>query len=118
MLRLGQRHHGLVKTNNNWVGGELLPKYYKTWALFFSKYISAYKQIGIDIWDSTVENEPLGNGGNWESMHYTPESMTQFVNEYLGPQLEADFNKNIIFWDTIKIDRNLRNGWMKCIKTS
>ena len=44
----------------------------------------------------TVENEPLGNGNNWESMHYTPESMTQFVTKYLGPQLEADFNKNIV----------------------
>ena len=85
-----------MKTNNNWVGGELLPKYYKTWALFFSKYISAYEQLGIDIWGVTVENEPLGNGNNWESMHYTPESMTQFVTKYLGPQLEADFNKNIV----------------------
>ena len=37
-----------------------------------------------------------GNGGNWESMHFTPQSMTQFVNEHLGPQLEADFNKNIV----------------------
>lgn len=79
-----------MKDNNSWVGGKLLPKYYDTWALFFSKYIDAYKEEGIDIWGFTVENEPMGNGNNWESMHYTPDEMTNFVQNYLGPKLEAD----------------------------
>jgi glucosylceramidase len=79
-----------MKDNNNYVGGKLLPEYYDTWALFFSKYIDAYKAEGIDIWGFTVENEPLGNGNNWESMHYTPEEMTLFVQNHLGPKLEAD----------------------------
>lgn len=79
-----------MKDNKHWVGGKLLPEYYDTWALFFSKYIDAYKAEGIDIWALTVENEPLGNGNNWESMHYTPEEMTDFVQNHLGPQLEAD----------------------------
>ena len=79
-----------MKDNNKWVGGKLLPEYYDTWALFFSKYIDAYAAEGIDIWGLTVENEPLGNGNNWESMHYTPEEMTDFVVNHLGPQLEKD----------------------------
>ena len=79
-----------MKDNNAWVGGKLLPKYYDTWALFFSKYLAAYKAEGIDIWGFTVENEPLGNGNNWESMHYTPDEMTNFVQNHLGPKLEAD----------------------------
>ncbi len=79
-----------MKDNNKWVGGKLLPEYYDTWALFFSKYADAYKQEGIDIWGFTVENEPLGNGDNWESMHFTPEEMTDFVQHHLGPKLEAD----------------------------
>ena len=79
-----------MKDNKNWVGGKLLPEYYDTWALFFSKYLDAYKAEGIYIWGVTVENEPLGNGNNWESMHYTPEEMTLFVQEHLGPKLEAD----------------------------
>jgi glucosylceramidase len=33
-----------MKDNKNWVGGKLLPKYYDTWALFFSKYLDAYKE--------------------------------------------------------------------------
>ena len=79
-----------MKDNNKWVGGKLLPKYYDTWALFFSKYVDAYKAEGIDIWGFTVENEPLGNGNNWESMHYSPDEMTNFVQNHLGPKLEAD----------------------------
>ena len=79
-----------MKDNNEWVGGKLLPKYYDTWALFFSKYLDAYRNQGIDIWGFTVENEPHGNGNNWESMHYTPDEMTNFVMNHLGPKLEAD----------------------------
>lgn len=79
-----------MKDNNSWVGGKLLPKYYDTWALFFSKYIEAYKAEGIEIWGFTVENEPHGNGNNWESMHFTPKEMTDFVQFYLGPKLEKD----------------------------
>lgn len=84
-----------MKDNNNWVGGKLLPEYYDTWALFFSKYVDAYKEEGIDIWGFTVENEPLGNGNNWESMHYTPDEMTNFVQNHLGPKLEADGKGNL-----------------------
>ena len=79
-----------MKDNNRYVGGKLLPKYYDTWALFFSKYLTAYQKEGIDIWGFTVENEPLGNGNNWESMHYTPEEMNDFVIHHLGPKLDAD----------------------------
>ena len=79
-----------MKDNNAWVGGKLLPKYYDTWALFFSKYINAYKKEGIDIWGFTVENEPLGNNSNWESMHFSPDEMTNFVQNHLGPKLEKD----------------------------
>ena len=85
-----------MKDNNSWVGGKLLPEYYDTWALFFSKYVDAYKAEGINIWGFTVENEPHGNGENWESMHYSPEEMTHFVQHYLGPKLEADGKGDLV----------------------
>ena len=85
-----------MKDNNSWVGGKLLPEDYDTWALFFSKYVDAYKAEGIDVWGFTVENEPHGNGENWESMHYSPEEMTHFVQHFLGPKLEADGKGDLI----------------------
>jgi glucosylceramidase len=78
-----------MKDNKHWVGGKLLPEHNDTWALFFSKYLDAYKAQGIDIWGITVENEPHGNGNNWESMLFTPKEMTDFVQQHLGPKLES-----------------------------
>ena len=89
-----------MKDNQDWKGGKLLPKYYDTWALYFSKYIQEYKKQGIPIWGLTVENEPLGNDANWESMHYTPKEMADFVKNHLGPQLSNDgLNPNILVYD-------------------
>jgi len=79
-----------MKDNKDWRGGKLLPEYYDTWALFFSKYIQAYKNEGINIWGLTIENEPLGCGNNWESMHYTPQEMNVFLKHHLSPQLKKD----------------------------
>ncbi|WP_272149722.1 glycoside hydrolase family 30 protein [Tenacibaculum aiptasiae] len=79
-----------MKDNNHWVGGKLLPKYNDSYALFFSKYLKAYKKEGIDIWGVTVVNEPHGNGNNWESMHFSPKEMTDFVQYHLGPKLEKE----------------------------
>ena len=99
-----------MKDNKNYVGGKLLPEYYDTWALFFSKYITAYKNEGIDIWGFTVENEPLGNGNNWESMHYTPDEMTNFVQHHLGPQLRQDYpDVKILGYDQ---NREHLNEWV------
>lgn len=85
-----------MKDNKHWVGGKLLPEYYDTWALFFSKYAEAYKAEGIDIWGFTVENEPMGNGNNWESMEFSPETMTEFVKNYLGPTLVKNGQEDLV----------------------
>jgi len=79
-----------MKDNNEWNGGKLLPKYYDTWSLYFSKYLQAYKSEGIDIFGITVENEPLGNDNNWESMIFTPQEMNDFVKNHLCPKLKTE----------------------------
>jgi len=84
-----------MKDNKSYVGGKLLPEHYKTFALYFNKYLEAYKSEGIDIWGLTPVNEPHGNGNNWESMHFSPEEETDFVQNYLGPKLEAEGYGNV-----------------------
>ncbi len=89
-----------MKDNQHWHGGKLLPQYYHSWALFFAKYAEEYHNYGIDIWAFTVENEPLGNDANWESMHFSPVEMAAFVKEYLGPQLrETHPSINLLVYD-------------------
>ena len=84
-----------MKDNKAYVGGKLLPEYYDAFALFFNKYLDAYKAEGIDVWGLTPVNEPHGNGNNWESMHFSPEEETDFVQNHLGPKLEANGKSEI-----------------------
>ena len=77
-----------MKDNGDWVGGRLLKEMQPTWAQFFVKYAQECKENDIPLWGFTVENEPHGNGNNWESMLYTPDEMTEFVQNHLGPALE------------------------------
>lgn len=84
-----------MKDNKQYVGGKLLPEYYDAYALFFAKYLEAYEKEKISIWGLTPVNEPHGNGNNWESMHFSPEEMTNFVQNHLGPKLEKEGKGNI-----------------------
>jgi glucosylceramidase len=86
-----------MKDNKKYVGGKLLPEFNATFALYFSKYLQAYKNEGIGIWGVTVINEPNGNGNNWESTLFSPQEMTDFVQNHLGPKLENDG------WSDVKI---------------
>lgn len=86
-----------MKDNNSYVGGKLRDEYQESYAQLFVKYLDAYKKKGIDIWGLTVVNEPHGNGNNWESMHFSPDEMTSFVRDVLGPTLEKSG------WNHIKI---------------
>lgn len=86
-----------MKDNKSFVGGKLVPEYNDTFSLYFSKYLNAYKKEGIDIWGITPINEPHGNGNNWESTLFSPEEMTLFVQNHLGPKLEKDG------WGNVKI---------------
>jgi glucosylceramidase len=89
-----------MKDNNAWNDGSLKPELYPTWALYFSKYIRAYAEEGIDIWGVTIENEPLGNGGQWESMIFSPTSMADFLKNHLGPRFAEDgIDAKILIYD-------------------
>ncbi|WP_309400389.1 glycoside hydrolase family 30 protein [Cerasicoccus maritimus] len=77
-----------MKTNNHWNGGNLKREYYQTFSDYIVKYIQAYEAEGIPIWGITPANEPLGNGNNWESVHFSAHEMSNFIADYLGPTLE------------------------------
>lgn len=84
-----------MKDNKSYVGGKLLPEYNATFALYFLKYLEAYKKEGISIWGVTVINEPHGNGNNWESTLFSPKEMTDFVQNFLGPKLEKNGQSHV-----------------------
>ena len=59
------------------------------------------------IWGITPVNEPEGNNGAWESMHFSPEEEAEFIAEHLGPAIDEP----LIFGPTNTVC--LRNG--KCV---
>ncbi len=76
--------------------GSLQPKYYGIWAEYLSKYISAYKEQGINLWGMTPQNEPLHyHDARWDSNGFTAEQGRDFLRDHLGPQLVKDGHLNL-----------------------
>ena len=75
-------------------------KYHWTWALYFSKFLSAYAEQGIKIWGVTIQNEPEYCPPTYEGMNWTPESERDFLKHFLGPRLKSDHpDVNILIYD-------------------
>ncbi len=90
-----------MKDNNNMLqGGKLLPEYYNSWAQYYINFIQAYEARGVPVWGLSVQNEPMAKQ-TWESCIYTAEEETNFIKNYLGPQLSRMkmSDKKLIAWD-------------------
>lgn len=68
-------------------GGQLLPQHYPTFAHYMRRYVDAYATAGVPLWGVTPINEPLGVGGQWESMEMAPEALRTYIGRHLGPAL-------------------------------
>ena len=84
-----------AENNYQGTGGELKPEYVSTYADYLLKYLDAYKNQGVNIWALTPVNEPHGNSGQWESMHFTPQTQNNFIKQHLGPKLAASEHKDV-----------------------
>lgn len=89
-----------MKTNGEMNhGGSLKREYYESWAEYYVKFIKAYQEAGIPIGYLTVQNEPMAVQ-TWDSCVYTSEEERIFVEDYLGPKLEAaGLDVKIFVWD-------------------
>lgn len=79
---------GATEADHHGTGGSLKPEHAGTFSDYIVRYLDAYKKEGVDIWGLTPVNEPQGNSGQWESMHFTAESQRDFIKSYLGPKLQ------------------------------
>jgi glucuronoarabinoxylan endo-1,4-beta-xylanase len=99
---------GTWKDNNNVnKGGALLTSRYQDWADRLVNYVKNLKSQGIDLKWISAQNEPNWTA-DYESCRYTPEQLTTFVGEYLGPSLEKAGLKTriiapeVINWGSLK----------------
>ena len=64
----------------------LEPEYLNAYALYFGKYVDAYKEQGIDIFMVMPQNEP--NSAQWyPACTWTPDGLKQFI-AVLGPEMQ------------------------------
>ncbi|XP_076767210.1 lysosomal acid glucosylceramidase-like [Xylocopa sonorina] len=77
----------------------LKEEYYQTFANYVVKFLDEYKRNGLDIWAISTGNEPLSslilNFPN-STMAWTPQSMADWVGNYLGPSLSSSSHKETI----------------------
>lgn len=79
-----------MKSNNNMDnGGTLNSSANAAWALYFVKYVQAYKAQGIPIWGVTIQNEPAATQ-TWPSMIFSDVSERDFLVNSLGPTLASN----------------------------
>ncbi|MCD7916670.1 MAG: beta-glycosidase [Tannerellaceae bacterium] len=62
--------------------------YLSSYALYFSKFIEAYREQGIDIFGVMPQNE-FNSDQIFPSCCWTAASLAEFVGNYLGPAMEA-----------------------------
>lgn len=88
-----------MKTDAKLAGGKLKPEYYPAFALYFVKYLRAYKNEGIEIDAISVQNEPLHEAA-YPSMRMEASEQLDFIKNHLGPLLEKENLKpKILIYD-------------------
>ena len=86
---------GTLENNFQGTGGDLKEQYVPTYADYLIRYLDAYRAEGVNIWGMTPVNEPHGNGGQWESMHFSPQTQNEFIKNHLGPKLQSSEHRDL-----------------------
>lgn len=69
--------------------------YFKAYALYFSKFIDAYRQEGIDIFAVMPQNE-FNSAQIYPSCCWTAKGLATFIGKYLGPSM-SDKGVEVMF---------------------
>ncbi|HWA74744.1 MAG TPA: glycoside hydrolase [Polyangiaceae bacterium] len=80
---------GEWKSNNSdRQGGRLLPEHYADWAERLTTFVSDLDAAGVPLLVLSAQNEPNWVA-TWETCEWSPEELTTFVRDELGPRLDA-----------------------------
>lgn len=80
----------------NTTGFKMLRGYLDSYALYFSKFLDAYEKEGIKVTDLHVQNEVIAEQ-IFPSCIWTPEDLSLFISDYLGPRFENE-GRNVNIW--------------------
>eukprot|EP01091_Cochliopodium_minus_P009727 TRINITY_DN2458_c0_g1_i1.p1 TRINITY_DN2458_c0_g1~~TRINITY_DN2458_c0_g1_i1.p1 ORF type:complete len:621 (+),score=175.45 TRINITY_DN2458_c0_g1_i1:33-1895(+) len=86
---------GWMKRNGEMTGSDQpgliqTKQVFQSWANYYVKFINAYRNLGVEFWGLTVQNEPLF-AAPWEACYYNGSNERDFLKGYLGPALRKNF---------------------------
>ncbi|MGA7831896.1 MAG: glycoside hydrolase family 30 beta sandwich domain-containing protein [Terracidiphilus sp.] len=92
-----------MKTNGAYKGGEMKSdsQTLASYALYFSKYVQAYRNEGIHLYAVMPQNEPKYNNNIYPQAVWSAALMNVFLRDYLAPRLQLDRVKVEIWQGTI-----------------
>jgi glucosylceramidase len=81
-----------MKTNNHYAKGKIKQdaQTLSAYALYFSKYVQAYRAEGINVYAVMPQNEPTYNDNIYPQCKWTGAELNVFMRDYLVPRLKAD----------------------------
>ncbi len=97
-----------MKTNGAYKGGEMKndPQTLASYALYFSKYIQAYRAEGIHLFAVMPQNEPRYNNNVYPQAAWSGALMNVFLRDYLVPRLQQD-KLSIQVWQGTIVNENI-----------
>jgi glucosylceramidase len=87
-----------MKTNNHYSKGSLKPEpdILRTYAMYFARWVEAYRAEGINIYALAPQNEP-NIASPYPTCLWTASLLREFIADYLGPTLR-DHKSNVELW--------------------
>ena len=97
-----------MKTNGHYKGGQMkqAPPILAAYALYFSKYVQAYRAEGMNVYAIMPQNEPNYNNNIYPQCLWTGAELNVFLRDYLTPRLQQDHLYVEVWLGTI-VKRNL-----------
>jgi len=89
-----------IYENNRFV---MEPQYLEAYALYFSKFVSAYKELGLPLKAIHPQNE-VGANQLFPSCVWSAEDLAVFTGDYLVPKLAQDHPDIDVWLGTVNID--------------
>ncbi|KAL4236680.1 hypothetical protein ACF0H5_005064 [Mactra antiquata] len=93
---------GWMKTSHGLNGGEFINdgRYMQAYALYFAKFIEAYRSEGIQIESVSCQNEPLLSRDDYPTMKMSADVQKAFIRDHLGPLFrQRNINTKILVFD-------------------
>ena len=97
-----------MKTSDSYRGGNMKqdPQTLAAYALYFSKYVRAYRAEGINLYAIHPQNEPKYNNNVYPQCMWNGNEIDAFLRDYLVPQMKKD-HVDVQVWMGTIVNPNL-----------